>query len=253
MKLHAREMGSGKPMMILHGLFGYSDNWQSQAIKLSEYYRIILVDLRNHGHSDWSDEFSYEIMAADVLELYEDLQLEDLILVWHSMGGKVAMHFAQKHEELLEKLVILDMGITSYPMHHNHVIEGINSVKVEELKASREAIVQMNPHIESEGVKQFLLKNLYWVEKGKLAWRMNVKVLEREMPEILSALPEGEVMVPTLFMRGELSDYILEEQYSDIEQQFADVEFDTIKGAGHWLHAEAPDEFQESLLSFCLR
>ncbi|MDG2440233.1 MAG: alpha/beta hydrolase, partial [Crocinitomicaceae bacterium] len=117
----------------------------------------------------------------------------------------------------------------------------------------REALVQMSPHIESEGVKQFLLKNLYWVEKGKLAWRMNVKVLEREMPEILSALPEGEVMVPTLFMRGELSDYILEEQYSDIEEQFADVEFDTIKGAGHWLHAEAPDEFQESLLSFCLR
>ncbi|MDG1762692.1 MAG: alpha/beta fold hydrolase, partial [Flavobacteriaceae bacterium] len=107
MKLHAREMGSGKPMMILHGLFGYSDNWQSQAIKLSEYYRVILVDLRNHGHSDWSDEFSYEIMAADVLELYEDLQLEDLILVGPTMGGKVAMQFAQKHEELLDKLVIL--------------------------------------------------------------------------------------------------------------------------------------------------
>ncbi|MFT5858561.1 MAG: esterase [Flavobacteriaceae bacterium] len=253
MKLHYRELGSGQPMMILHGLFGYSDNWQSQAVKLAEYYRVILVDLRNHGHSDWSDDFSYELMADDIYELYKDLHLEDLILVGHSMGGKVAMRFAQKHEHSLEKLVIADMGITSYPMHHDHILAGIHSVDLPVIKARREADVAMSHHIESDGVKQFLLKNLYWIEKGKLAWRMNVDVLEREMPEILSALPKGEVMVPTLFMRGELSNYIPDEDFAAIEEQFADVEFDTIKGAGHWLHAEAPDEFQESLLSFCLR
>jgi len=253
MKLHVRELGSGEPMMILHGLFGYSDNWQSQALKLSEYYRVILVDLRNHGHSAWSDDFSYELMADDIYELCEDLNLEDLILVGHSMGGKVAMRFAQKHEHLLEKLVIADMGIRSYPMHHNHVLEAIRSVDVPSLKARREADAAMSEHIESEGIKQFLLKNLYWKEKGKLAWRMNVEVLEREMPEILSAMAEGEVMTPTLFIRGELSDYILDGDYEAIEAQFADVQFDTIKGAGHWLHAEAPGEFQESLLSFCLR
>ncbi len=253
MKLHIREMGTGKPMMILHGLFGYSDNWQSQAIKLSEYYRVILVDLRNHGHSNWSEDFSYELMAEDIFELCQGLNLEDLILVGHSMGGKVAMHFAQRHEEVLEKLVIVDMGITSYSMHHNHILDGIHAVKVNQIKARREADDQMSPFIESEGVKQFLLKNLYWVKKGKLAWRMNVKVLEREMPEILSALPKGEVMTPTLFMRGELSDYILDEHFDRIEEQFADVEFDTIPNVGHWLHAEAPEEFQESLLSFCLR
>lgn len=253
MKLQVRELGSGKPMMILHGLFGYSDNWQSQALKLAEYYRVILVDLRNHGHSDWSDDFSYELMAADIYELCEDLKLEDIILVGHSMGGKVAMHFAQKHGHLLEKLVIADMGITSYPMHHDHILEGIHSVDLPSIKARSEADASMSQYIESEAVKQFLLKNLYWKQKGKLAWRMNVAVLEREMPEILAALPKGEVLIPTLFMRGELSNYILDEDFEAIEAQFADVEFETIKGAGHWLHAEAPEEFQESLLSFCLR
>lgn len=253
MKLHYREMGEGKPLMILHGLFGFSDNWQTHAKKLAEYYRVILVDLRNHGRSDWSDEFSYDIMADDVIELATDLELEDLILVGHSMGGKVAMRVAQKEEDLLEKMVIVDMGTKSYPMHHEHILAGIYSVKVDEIKARREAEEQMRVHIDSEGVLQFLLKNLHWVEKGKLAWRMNTAVLEREMPEILSALPKGEVFTPTLFIRGELSNYIRDEDFESIENQFLDCHIETIEGAGHWVHAESPSEFLEMLLSFCLR
>ena len=253
MKLHYREMGEGKPLMILHGLFGFSDNWQTHGKKLAEYYRVILVDLRNHGHSDWSDEFSYDIMADDVIELATELELEDLILVGHSMGGKVAMTVAQKQEDLLEKMVIVDMGIKSYPMHHEHILAGIHSVKVDEIKARREAEEQMRVHIDSEGVLQFLLKNLHWKEKGKLAWRMNTPVLEREMPEILSAMPEGEVFTPTLFIRGELSNYILDEDFESLENQFLDAEIVTIANAGHWVHAESPTEFLEALLSFCLR
>lgn len=253
MKLHYRELGEGKPMMILHGLFGFSDNWQTHAKKLAEYYRVILVDLRNHGHSDWSEEFSYELMADDVIELSEDLELEDLILVGHSMGGKVAMTVAQKNEDLLEKLVVVDMGTKSYPMHHQHILAGIHAVKVYEIKARREAEEQMRAHIDSEGVLQFLLKNLHWKEKGKLAWRMNTAVLEREMPEILSAMPEDEVFTPTLFIRGELSNYILDEDFSVLENQFPDAEIVTIADAGHWVHAEAPGEFLDTLLSFCLR
>jgi len=253
MKLHHRELGEGKPLMILHGLFGFSDNWQTHAKKLAEYYHVILVDLRNHGHSDWSDEFSYDVMADDVIELARELQLEDLILVGHSMGGKVAMTVAQKEDELLEKLVVVDMGTKSYPMHHDHIIKGIRAVKVDEIKLRSEAHDQMKPHIDSEGVMQFLLKNLYWKEKGKLAWRMNIDVLEREMPEILSALPEGEVFTPTLFIRGELSNYILDEDIPNLENQFLDSEIVTISDAGHWVHAESPTEFLEALLSFCLR
>ncbi|MGB0915284.1 MAG: alpha/beta fold hydrolase [Crocinitomicaceae bacterium] len=253
MKLHYRELGEGQPLMILHGLFGFSDNWQSHAKKLAEYYRVILVDLRNHGHSPWSDDFSYDLMSDDVFELCEDLKLEDFILVGHSMGGKVAMNFAQKHEELLEKLVVVDIGIKGYPMHHEHILAGIHSVDLPNIKVRREAEEQMSAHIDSEGIKQFLLKNLYWKEKGKIAWRMNVHVLEREMENILSPVPEEEVSVPTLFIRGAMSNYILDEDIDSIEELFIDAEIVTIENAGHWVHAEAAGEFSDALLSFCLR
>lgn len=246
-------MGAGKPMMILHGLFGFSDNWQTLAKKLSDYYRLILVDLRNHGHSNWSDEFSYEIMAKDVLELCDELKLEDMILVGHSMGGKVAMHIAQMRPDLLDKMVVVDMGTKRYPMHHEHILAGIHAVQLTNVVSRREAEEQLNPWIESPGVRQFLLKNLYWKDKGELAWRINVEVLEREMDEILAALPEGEVFVPTLFIRGELSNYITDEDIPAIEEQFVDSEFVTISDAGHWVHAEAPAAFLEALLAFSLR
>jgi esterase len=253
MKLHYREMGEGEPLMILHGLFGFSDNWQTHGKKLSEYYRVILVDLRNHGHSDWSEKFSYEIMADDVKELCDELNLSDLILLGHSMGGKVAINFAQKHEDLLKKLIVVDMGTKGYPMHHDHILQGIHSVKLEGVSSRRKAAEQMNEFIESEGIKQFLLKNLFWKEKGKLAWRMNVDVLEREMPNILGQMTDDEVMTPTLFIRGELSNYILDEDIEDLENQFPDSEFATVANAGHWVHAEAPGEFIDILLGFCLR
>ena len=253
MKLHYREMGKGKPLIILHGLFGFSDNWQSQGKKLAEYFRVILVDLRNHGHSDWSDDFSYKLMAEDLLELYEDLELEETILVGHSMGGKVAMQFALNHQDLLEKLVVVDIGVKEYPMHHEHILAGIHAVDLPNITARRQAEEQMSVHIESEGVKQFLLKNLYWKEKGVLKWRMNVEVLEREMDDILSKVPAGQVSTPTLFIRGELSNYVLDEDIEHIEEQFIDAEVKTIANAGHWVHAEAPEEFLETLLSFSLR
>jgi len=253
MKLFHRELGEGDPLMILHGLFGFSDNWQTHAKKLAEYYRVILVDLRNHGRSDWDEEFSYEIMADDVLELCDDLGLEDLILVGHSMGGKVAMQVARKREELLEKLIIVDMGIKGYPMHHDHIIAGIKSVTLDTISARREAEQQLGAYIESDGIKQFLLKNMYWKEKGQLAWRMNMPVLEREMPNILSGFEADEIFTPTLFIRGAMSNYILDEDIPSLETQFPDMELITVDNAGHWVHAEAPNEFQEALLGFSLR
>lgn len=253
MKLHYRELGEGQPFIILHGLFGFSDNWQTHAKKLAEYYRVILVDLRNHGHSDWSDDFSYEIMANDVKELCDDLNLTDIILLGHSMGGKTAMFFAQKYESLLEKLIVVDMGIKSYPMHHDHILAGLKSLDLEALKSRSEAEKILAKNIESDGVRQFLLKNIYWKEKGKMAWRMNIPVLEREMPTILGSLPEGETFVPTLFIRGALSQYVLDEDIPAIENAFPDSEIVTIDNAGHWVHAESPDAFLEAVLGFCLR
>lgn len=240
-------------MIILHGLFGFSDNWQTHAKKLADYYRVILPDLRNHGHSPWSDDFSYDIMAQDVIELCHDLGLSDVVLVGHSMGGKTAMRVSQMEEELLEKLVVVDMGIKNYPPHHQHILAGIHAVSLDNVGSRKEAEQELSQFIDSDGVKQFLLKNLYWKEKGQLAWRMNVDVLEREMDEILKEIPHKEVFTPTLFIKGELSNYLLEEDYPAIEKVFIDAEFVTIPNAGHWVHAEAPGPFLDALLSFCLR
>lgn len=253
MKLHYRELGEGQPMVILHGLFGFSDNWQTHAKKLAEFYRVILVDLRNHGHSEWSDEFSYDLMADDLHELFADLGLKKVILLGHSMGGKVAMLFAQKYQTFLDKLIVVDIGVKAYPMHHQHILAGMHAIDLDKIKVRSEAEEILKQHIDSEGVRQFLLKNLYWKEKGQLAWRMNLSVLEREMENILSALPEKEVMLPTLFIRGELSNYILDEDFDHIEELFPDSDLVTINGAGHWVHAEAADEFMDVVLGFCLR
>jgi len=253
MKLHFRELGEGQPLIILHGLFGFSDNWQTHAKKLADYYRVILVDLRNHGHSPWSEEFSYDLMCEDLNELILENNLLNPIIIGHSMGGKVAMTFAQKHPKSLEKLIIVDMGIKAYPPHHQHILEGIHALDLTKVTVRSEAEKLLKVFIESEGVRQFLLKNLYWKEKGKLAWRMNVNVLEREMNEILRSLPSIDVFTPTLFIRGELSNYILDEDFEEIESTFHDAELITIPNAGHWVHAENPDLFVDTVLGFCLR
>jgi pimeloyl-ACP methyl ester carboxylesterase len=252
-KLHYREMGEGEPLIILHGLFGFSDNWQTHAKKLSSYFRVILVDLRNHGHSPWTNDFSYKLMAQDVIALMDSLAIEESIVVGHSMGGKVVMHMAQMDEDRISKMVVVDMGTRAYEMHHQSILAGIHAIDVDQIKVRRDADEILKEYVDSYGVRQFLLKNLYWKEKGKLAWRINVEVLEREMPEILSALPEGDIGVSSLFIRGELSNYISDAEMENIESQIYDIEFVTISNAGHWVHAEAPEAFIESLLDFCLR
>ena len=254
MQLHFREIGEGQPFVILHGLFGYSDNWQTHAKKIAEFYRVILVDQRNHGHSDWNEEFSYELMAEDLKELCDRLELKKIILMGHSMGGKTAMLFAQKYPGLLDKLIIVDMGVKAYPMHHEEIIRGLKAIDVSQGLSRSEAEKQLAGYVESPGVRQFLLKNLYWTPEKRLAWRMNIPVLEREMEEILKAVdPSAEVFTPTLFIRGELSNYILDKDWPEIEAIFPDATLVSVPGAGHWVHAEAPKEFLDAVLSFCLR
>ncbi|MEY4288236.1 MAG: hypothetical protein RLZZ30_324 [Bacteroidota bacterium] len=253
MELFYREIGEGQPLVILHGLFGFSDNWQTQAKKFSDYYRVILVDLRNHGHSPWSDAFSYALMVEDLKSLFDALNLTDVILLGHSMGGKVAMHFAQKYEDRLNKLIVVDMGVKSYPLHHEHILKAFHEIDLSKLSARSEAEAILKQFIDSDGVRQFLLKNLYWMEKGKLSWRVNFPVLEREMSEILSSLPEKEVLTSTLFIRGELSNYILDSDIPILESYFPDSQLISVENAGHWVHAEAPEAFVDAVLGFCLR
>jgi pimeloyl-ACP methyl ester carboxylesterase len=253
MLLHYKEIGEGKPLVILHGLFGTSDNWQTHAKKLGEYYCVILVDQRNHGHSPWSEDFTYEHLADDLERLIIHLGIDQFTLIGHSMGGKTAMYYSQKYPTRLEKMVIVDIGIKQYPMHHNEIIKGIKSLDLTTISSRSAAEQAMIPFVDSYGVRQFLLKNLYWVEKGKLAWRMNVDVLEREMEEILAPIPNIEVWTPTLFLRGAMSNYILDEDWDAIEEIFPDATLETIENAGHWVHSEQPDEFIEKVLGFIIR
>jgi pimeloyl-ACP methyl ester carboxylesterase len=145
------------------------------------------------------------------------------------------------------------MGVKTYPLHHQHILAAFNNIDLNQLSARSEAESILKQFIDSEGVRQFLLKNLYWIEKGKLSWRVNFPVLEASMTEILSALPEEEVLVPTLFIRGTLSNYILDEDIPVLENYFPDSQVNSIEQAGHWVHAEAPDAFVDCVLGFCLR
>lgn len=170
------------------------------------------------------------------------------------MGGKTAMLFAQEHPDLVEKLIVVDMGVKEYPPHHQQILEALNTLNLDNISVRSEAEKHLTKYIDSEGVKQFLLKNIYWKEKGKLAWRMNLEVLQNEMPEILKKLPFiQETFTPTLFIRGESSGYVLDEDLTELEHYFPDSDLITIEGAGHWVHAEAPEAFLDSVLSFCLR
>ncbi|MFM6946692.1 MAG: alpha/beta fold hydrolase [Flavobacteriales bacterium] len=253
MKLAYKQLGEGKPLVILHGLFGFSDNWQSHAKKLAEYFQVTLVDLRNHGHSEWSDDFSYDLMVQDLQELFSDLQINKPILLGHSMGGKLAMHFDGKNPNTIEKLIVVDMGIKAYAPHHEHILAAFHAIDLSQLAARSQAESILKTFIDSEGVRQFLLKNLYWEDKGKLAWRVNFPVLEASMTEILKALPAFESFTPTLFIRGLLSNYILDDDIQSIETQYPDMQLVSIANAGHWVHAEAPDAFLDAVLAFSLR
>ena len=250
MKLHYRKYGEGQPLIILHGLFGSSDNWQTLGKKFAENFEVYLVDQRNHGHSPKSNEFNYQLLSDDLYNLIRDLELENIILVGHSMGGKTVMTFAQKYPEFIEKLIVVDIGPKAYPMHHNIILEGLNSLDLSIIKSRGQADKQLSIFIEDNGVKQFLLKNLFWVEKGQLGWRINIPVLENKMPNIIAAIPDKIVETPTLFIRGEKSNYIVEDDFQNIYDQFPNSEIETIYDAGHWVHAENPFSFYNMVIDF---
>ena len=253
MILFHKEFGQGKPLVILHGLFGFSDNWQSHAKHFSTYFRVVLLDLRNHGRSQWSESHGYEEMASDVAETLDELAIPKAHFIGHSMGGKVLMHLALSHPSYIDKMVVVDMGIKSYPMHHQDIISAIRSVSLNDISARSQVNEQLKDLIPQEGVRQFLLKNLFWKEKGVLEWRMNFNVLVRHMDHILSELPHGDVLHEALFIRGQRSNYILDDDIEAIESQFLDSHVTTINNAGHWVHSEAPEEFAETTLGFLLR
>lgn len=244
MQLHYREQGQGSPLVILHGLFGTLDNWQTLAKRWAEHHRVIAVDLRNHGRSPHTPEHTYELMSDDVRELFTQLQLETPTLLGHSMGGKVAMRFALDHPELLTRLVIVDIAPGFSTMEHQDgILAGLNAVKVETLEDRQQADEQMAQHIRQATIRQFLLKNLYRREDHSFAWRLNLAALTTHMADVGAAINAPQPFLkPALFIRGGKSDYITtEDKLHAIPALFPNSQVETVVDVGHWLHAEAPD------------
>ncbi len=252
MILHSKILGKGIPILILHGYFGMSDNWKSIGMKLAEQgFEVHLIDQRNHGRSFHSEEFDYDLMSEDLYNYIEHYHLENIVLLGHSMGGKTAMLFAVNYPEKVSKLVVADISPRLYQPHHNLILKALNSVDFSIQKTRKEVESILRSYIKEEGVILFLLKNVYWKTKEELAFRFNLKSLTDNNKEIGKPLPSFTFFEKdTLFIKGANSEYITQEDMPLISAHFPKATVQTIKNAGHWLHAEQPKRFLEVFLEF---
>lgn len=250
MLLNYKIQGEGEAVILMHGLFGALDNLSALARHLSDSYRVISVDLANHGKSIHYQDISYGSMANDVLELLDELTLDKVSLVGHSMGGKVAMELALRYPQRVNTLVVADIAPVAYDNRHYQVFDALNSVKLSELQNRKQAQQTIEQAGIDIGTSQFLLKNLVKSADG-FQWRCNLAGLERAYPQIIGGQQaQGQYHGPTLFIKGESSDYILPEHRPAIMQLFPLANAKVIQGTGHWLHAEKPAAFNKIVINF---
>lgn len=250
--LYSKIEGSGKPFLILHGFLGMSDNWKTLGTQYSENgFEVHMLDLRNHGRSVQSDEFNYQLMVNDVVEYCEEKNLNSIYLLGHSMGGKVAMFTATQFPDLVEKLIVADIGVKYYKPHHDEILNGLSAVDFSK-KPSRSDVEEiLTPFIPDFGTRQFLMKSLYWKEKDQLAFRFNLNAFVANKDVIGDALSEDAVFTkPTLFLKGANSNYILDSDLAEIKHHFPKAELEIISNAGHWLHAENAKDFYDKTMQF---
>jgi len=241
MKLHFKKFGSGPPLIILHGVFGSSDNWKTLANHLMITFEVYLVDQRNHGLSPHSDDLNYQVMTDDLKELLHNAQIEKCCLLGHSMGGKTAMNFAVQYPEKIMKLIIIDIAPKRYPPHHQNILQGVDSLKINEINTRKEADDLLSTTINNSGIRQFILKNLSRNREGLFYWKINWKAIEDNIQAIGAPLLSHDLFTgEVLFIRGAQSDYILNEDEPLLKKHFPNAVLMTIQKAGHWVHAEQP-------------
>lgn len=253
MELHFRETGSGPALIILHGLFGMSDNFASVAKELGRDFHVFVVDQRNHGGSGHSPVFNYESMSDDLLGFIELHGLEKAFLLGHSMGGKTAMRFAFDHPEKVDRLIVADISPAARNNRDQHqgLIDIMLGLDLSGFNSRVDVAYHLEDKVPSFRLRQFLLKNLYWKDKTTLGWKINLEVINKNLEEIFSEVrPAGVFSKPTLFLKGEFSDYIRQNDLELIRTLFSNVVFETIAGANHWLHADNPAGFIVAVRNF---
>ncbi|MCH8555477.1 MAG: alpha/beta fold hydrolase [Schleiferiaceae bacterium] len=253
MKLYSKILGdSGKDLVVMHGLFGMSDNWQTHGKAWAEEgFRVHLLDMRNHGQSPHSDAHHYQLMSDDVVEYFDAHAIENALVLGHSMGGKVAMLFATQNPERVEKLVVVDIAPKGYPVHHDEIINALKQLDFEVIKGRREADEVLAKYLDVASIRQFLLKSLYWKEKGRLAYRFNLEAIEKNIEmvgEPLAAIAYFDK--PVQFIAGAQSNYIKATDSDKIHMHFPNAVIAVIEAAGHWVHAEQPETFYTTVTAF---
>ena len=250
--LYSNILGEGTPFVILHGFLGMSDNWKTLGTQFSENnFEVHLLDQRNHGRSFHSDVFNYEVLVQDLKTYCDAHQLKHIVLLGHSMGGKVAMLFAATYPEMVSKLLIADISPRYYPVHHELILKGLSSLDFNKIESRGDADEQLAQYISNFGIRQFLLKNLYWNDAKELELRINLKVLKENIEEIGEALPiHAQYQGEALFLRGDRSEYIGAQDEAIIKNHFPNAKIVTIPKSGHWLHAENPKVFFKEVMKF---
>jgi pimeloyl-ACP methyl ester carboxylesterase len=251
MELNFKVYGQGTPLIIMHGMFGMLDNWQLIAKKLSEKYMVFLIDLRNHGRSPHSEDFGYSIMSEDLLKFMNDNWIHHAHIVGHSMGGKVAIRFALENPDMVDSLVVVDIAPKTYEGNHETIIDALCGLDLTSIESRTEAEAYFRKHIGEESTIQFLLKNLSREKDGDYRWKMNLPVIVSKYKEILSHEPSDNFYEgPTLFIRGENSNYIIPSEFEAYKHNFPNAKLVTVPKAGHWVHAENPEAFLSELTNF---
>ncbi len=243
MELNFKSFGQGDPIIILHGLFGTLDNWQTIGKKLAEDYLVYLVDLRNHGKSPHHEPMDYPTMAQDLQKFMEANWIYEANVIGHSMGGKVAMQLALQHPDLVKKLIVVDIAPKKYQGGHQEIFDALFALDLTKVENRSDADEFLKPRIPEFSVRQFLLKNLTRNKDGGYRWKMNLPVIYQHYSDILDNISSDQTFEkPTLFIRGGESNYIQADDLDSIEQLFPVAVVDTVQDAGHWVHAQAPDE-----------
>jgi esterase len=254
MKLFYREFGKGEPLIILHGLFGMSDNWVTFASKFAEKLNrhVIVPDQRNHGQSPHHPVFGYHALVDDLAQLFEDLEISKAAILGHSLGGKVAMHFALDYPSSVERIVVADISPVHYKTwRHANLLEIMNNLNFSNFLTKKDVELELERHLNDKRLVNFMMKNIRNMSRDKMGWKLNIDSIRMNLDEVFAFKPTGHIFEgKVLWLKGELSDYVQQTHHLSMYSMFPETLLRIIPNASHWLHADNPDAFEKEVIDW---